>query len=176
MLAIRANSEGGVMQAIFGLIGVLVGACLTLIQNIWLEWRARGRHAHYLAICVVIALDKYIEDCADVAMDDGLSQGQTNEKGHHEIQVSSPPAPTFAPDLDWKSIDHKLAYRLLSLPNYAQAADRIIGFAWENAFPPDFDELFEERQYQYAKLGLAAFALAQELRREYDISAQSFGD
>src|SRR5438105_541965 len=49
-------------------------------------------------------------------------------------------------------------YRLLSMPNEAEAADRKIGFAWQYAAgPPDFEEYFEERQDQYAKLGLAAF-------------------
>lgn len=149
------------MQAIFGLIGVVIGGFLTLLRDTWSEWRARRRHARYLAIRVVIALDRYVEKCADVATDDGLSQGQPNADGYLEEQVALPPAPTFPPDLDWKSIDHDLAYRLLSLSNEAEAADRTIGFASENAFPPDL----EERQYQYAKLGLAIFALTQELER-----------
>lgn len=156
-------------QAIFGLIGVIVGAFLTLLRDTWSEWRARRRHARYLAIRVVIALDKYVENCADVATDDGLSQGQRNADGYLEEQVELPSAPTFPQDLDWKSIDHELTYRLLSLSNEAEAANRAIGFAWENAFPPDFEEAFEERQYQYAKLGLATFALTQELREKYGI-------
>jgi hypothetical protein len=140
------------------------------------EWRARQRHARYLAIRVVIALDKYVENCADVATDDGLSQGQRNADGYLEEQVALPPAPTFPQDLDWKSIDHELAYRLLSLSNEAETANRMIGFASENSFPPDFEEVFEERQYQYAKLGLATFALTQELREKYDIHPQKLGE
>lgn len=162
-------------QAIFGLIGVIIGGLLTLARDTWSEARTRRRHARYLAIRVVIALDRYVESCAAVATDDGLSQGQRNQQGYLEPQVSLPPAPTFPPDLDWKSIDHELTYRLLSLPNDADAANRMIGFSWENAFPPDFEEAFEERQYQYAKLGLATFKLTQELRQTYDIGAPQPG-
>lgn len=162
-------------QALFGLIGVIIGAFLTLLRDNWSERRSRERHARYLAIRVVIALDRYVESCADVATDDGLSQGQPNTDGYLEEQVALPSAPTFPEDLDWKSIDHGLAYRLLSLSNEAAAANRTISFASENAFPPDFEEFFEERQYQYAKLGLAAFALTQALREKYDIHPQKLG-
>lgn len=41
----------------------------------------------------------------------------------------------FSDDLDWKSIDHALMYRLLSLPSEADIANRMIGAASEHAFP-----------------------------------------
>ena len=163
-------------QAIFGLIGVFVGGLLTWFRDAWSDGRTLKRHARYLAIRVVCVLDKYVQDCADVATDDGLCQGQRNERGYLEAQVSKPPPPTFPQDLDWKSIDHELTYRLFSLQNESEAADRMISFASENAFPPDFEEVFEERQYQYAMLGLAAFALTQELRDKYTISARTPGE
>jgi hypothetical protein len=67
-------------------------------------------------------------------------------------------------------------YRLLSLPSEAETANRAIGAAWDYADPPDFDQAFEERQWRYAKLGLAAFAHTQELRRKYTIPTQELGD
>ena len=40
-----------------------------------------------------------------------------------------------------------------------------IDFEAEQAGPPDYEEFFEERQVQFAELGLAAAELADELRR-----------
>lgn len=156
-------------DAVFGLVGVIVGAVLTWFQSARSERKARDRDARYLAIRVVCVLDKYIENCAEVAADDGLCDGQRDEEGCLSPQVSPPPAPAFSDDLDWKSIDHELMYRLLSLPSEADAANRMISAAAEHAFPPDYEEVFEERQFQYARLGLTAFALTEAIRKKYGI-------
>lgn len=164
-------------EAIFGLVGVFVGAFLQWVQAAWLVGRDRERHARYLAIRVVCLLDKYVEDCAAVVDDDGLSYGQRDKDGYLRPQVVAPTAPTFPDDLDWKSIDHALMYRVLSMPNEAEAAARKIDFIWEYVSgPPDYEEVFEERQDQYSRLGLAAFALTQELRSKYGIPPQEFGE
>lgn len=156
-------------ELLSGLIGVFVGALLTLLREVWSDWRARARHARYLAIRVVCALDSYVESCADVASDDGLSQGQPNSEGYLEPQVSFPAAPAFSADLDWKSIESALMYRILSLPSQAETANRAIDAAWETSDPPDYEPGFEVRQDQYARLGLTAFGLTEELRTRYRI-------
>jgi hypothetical protein len=164
-------------DGVVGLLGVIVGAVLTWGHGTWSEWRERARHARYLAIRVVCILDKYIEDCVAVTLDDGYCEGRPGgEDGTAEPQVETPPPPAFPQDLDWKCIDHELMYRLLSLPRDVEAANQRIVYASENAFPPDYDEAFEERQYQYAKLGLAAFALTEEIRKRYKIPLQETGD
>ncbi len=168
-------------QAVFGaavgIVGVVIGSFLTLLREIWSDSRMRTRHARYLAIRVVCILDKYVENCAEVVADDGLCEGRRDEQGCLQAQVSTPPPPAFPEGLDWKSIDHALMYRLLSVPNQAEAADRKIDFVWQYvAGPPDLEEFFEERQDQYATLGLAAFALTQEMRAKYDIPRQTLGE
>jgi hypothetical protein len=163
-------------EAIFGLAGVAVGALLAWFQAAWSDRKERQRHARYLAIRVVCVLDKYVENCAAVVSDDGLRDGQRDEEGCLAPQVDEPSPPAFPEDLEWKSIEHGLMYRLLSLPSEAEAAARMIGAASEHAFPPDYEEAFEERQYQYARLGLAAFALTKEIRKEYGIPPKELGD
>lgn len=168
-------------QALFvasvGIIGVVIGAFLTLLREVWSDSRMRARNARYLAIRVVCILDKYVENCAEVVSDDGLCDGQRDEQGCLQAQVATPSPPVFPEGLDWKSIDHALMYRLLSMPNEADAANRKINFTSQYvAGPPDFEEYFEERQDQYATLGLAAFALTQEMRTKYGIPAQSLGE
>lgn len=160
-------------QALFGLIGVAVGAFLGIFRDLLSDWRTRRRNARYLAIRIVCVLDKYVEDCAEVSTDDGLCHGQRDENGYLQAQVPYPAPPSFPQDLDWRSIEHNLMYRLLSIPNEAEAANSKIDFVEQQiAFPPDFEEFFEERQDQYSKLGLNAYALTEELRQQYGIPAR----
>ena len=162
--------------AIFGLVGVALGAVLTLIREWWFQSRKDRKDAEYLAVVVSCELDTYAARCADVVADDGLSYGQTDEDGYHRIQVC---APMFVPNemkVEWKSLPAKLMYRILDLPNRATEASHRVNDAFEYAAtPPDFDEGFEERHLQYATLGLEAAALAKVLRnreglpqKEYD--------
>jgi hypothetical protein len=162
-----------VTGAIFGLVGVFVGAFLTWFKDAWSDRRMRGRHARYLAIRIVCILDGYMKSCADVVYDDGLCEGQPNEQGFVEPQVPLPPTLTFPEDLDWKSIEHALMYRLLSMPSEIEAANHMIDAAWNYGDP---EAHIEERQYQYAKLGLASFALTKEIRSKYDIPSKDLGE
>ncbi|MBC9794945.1 hypothetical protein [Sinomicrobium weinanense] len=71
-------------------------------------------YAHFNPFLVVYyirflhILDKFVEDCADVIGDDGLSFGQRTPEGYLEPQVKVPGAPIFPEDVDWKSIEHEL--------------------------------------------------------------------
>jgi len=161
-------------EAIFGLLGVLIGAGLTWFQTYWLNRQERNRSARYLAIRVACLLDKYVEDCAAVVKDDGLSFGQRNSEGYLEPQVKAPSAPVYPDDIDWKSIDHEMMYKLLSFPSDVEGAEGIIRAAWDLANPPDFEEWFEERAFWHAQFGLAAFKLAEELSNEYGIQKKTY--
>jgi hypothetical protein len=160
-----------------GLTGVFVGSVLSGFRDAWSARRTRAEHARYLAIRVVCVLDRYVGKCAEVVDDDGLSYGQRPNEGYLEAQVRTPDAPKFPDDLDWKSIEQTLAYKLLSMSNEAEAADGRIDFVSEYvAGPPDFDEYFEERRDQYSKLGLAAFTITQKLREKNKLPAQELGE
>lgn len=164
-------------EAVFGLVGVLIGVFSTWGQSWWSERRSTGRAAHYLAVRVVCVLDQYVERCAEVVSDDGLSFGQRNPDGCLEPQVPLPGPPMFPEDVDWKSIGHDLMYRLLAMPAEVEEADQAIEFVGSVvAFPPDYDEFFEERSYQYGRIGLKASALADELRKIYRIPQRERGD
>ena len=56
-------------------------------------------------------------------------------------------------------------YEVLNLPVDVEKANSKISGAFEHATPPDFDEGFEERQYQYSCLALKALNIATELRK-----------
>lgn len=152
-------------QAIIGLVGVLVGAFLTVFKEWWFKKSDRQRSREYLAIRVVCILDQLLDECMDVVSDDGLWYGQRDPDGHLAPQVDTPELNFDALAVDWESLPADLAYEILGLPGLIKVADRYISGASEHAFPPDYEEAFEERQFQYAQLGLKVSGLSQRLRR-----------
>jgi hypothetical protein len=153
---------GPVISGLFAFVGVLVATALVP----WIRGHiSRKQAARYLGIRVVCILDKYVEDCAEVAAD----WGRENPEGYSESQVSAPRCPSYPVDLDWHSIDYTLMYDLLSLPTNAEKAAGFVSDAGEHADPPDFEGFFEARSSQYATLGLKAFDLTTKLRKAYRI-------
>ena len=163
-------------EAIFGLIGVLIGSFIPWLQSYWNDRQANKKNGRYLAIRVVCVLDKYLEDCVEVIKDDGLSYGQRDKNGCLSPQVKAPGAPVFPDDVDWKSIEHELMYKILSLPAEVESADRLIKATSDIAGPPDFEEWFEERKFHYSQFGLIAYALSDELCNKYSIQKKIYND
>ncbi|KAB7738427.1 hypothetical protein F2P47_17235 [Parvibaculum sedimenti] len=155
-------------QSFWALIGVVVGAFLTTGKDFLFDWRAQTRSRTYAAIRLVCVFDVYAEECANVAADEG--EYTRDEQGQEvcEISIQNPTLSAFADDIDWKSLDPKLIYRVLNFPIEVAQAERAIRFVYsEIAFSPDYEEGFEERQLRYAELGLAAHDIAEALRRKY---------
>jgi hypothetical protein len=155
-------------QAVIGFVGVIVGTLATIGYAWWSERTSLRRQARYLAVRVVCILDKFTDDCASVAGDDGLCRGETRPDGCHQVQVPDPAPPAFPEDLNWQSIDCNLMYRILSLPNAMDGVVRLLSSDDDLDTPP-YDEYFEERQLQYAGLGLDVSQLAQTIRAAYAI-------
>lgn len=164
-------------SAVFGLIGVLVGSFLAIAKEWYFHSRKDRKDAEYLSIQVSCALERYVARCADVVADDGLCCGQPDEDGYSRIQVSPP---TFEPEslkVEWKSLPASLMYEILDFPYKAEIASQKVDGAFEYAAtPPDFDEGFEERQIQYANLGIAASELAAKLRKHVGLPPREPGE
>jgi hypothetical protein len=165
------------IEAVIGFVGVVIGAIIAGAKDLWADWRFRRKNAQYLAIRIVSILDRYIEGCTEVVSDDGLYHGQPNADGCRQIQVSTPKFDIQSIDVDWKAIPVNLMYDILSFPNFVDAANHRIGDAFEYAADsPDYEEGFEERQYQYAILGLKSSSLADKLRSTYGIPAREYDE
>lgn len=162
----------GLISAGSGLGGVIVGTVLPWILDRW----NNKRRARYLAIRVVCILDEFLDQCTSIVGDDGLSDGQRNADGSLEPQVAQPKGLPLPSDVDWRSIDHNLMYKILALPSRIDADKRSISFAVKHSFAPDYNEFFEERQYRYACLGLDVFTLTEGIRTTYEIPRQESGD
>jgi len=163
-------------EAIFGLVGVLLGSGISWFQSDWTNRRATKKNARYLAIRIVCILDKFIEDCTAVVKDDGLFEGQRDSEGCLQPQVKTPAPPDYPDDVDWKSIDHELMYRILSLPSEIADGDRLISGTWDIASPPDYSEWFDERKFYYCHFGLTAYKLSSDLIKEYGIKMKTYNN
>jgi hypothetical protein len=153
-------------KAAFGLVGVALGFSLTIIKEWWFEKRKNQKTIEFLSIQVVCMLDRFINGCVDVVQDDGLFQGQYHSDGCCHPVVTQPTIEPEKLDVEWKVLPAVLMYEILNFPNEVESANNRIDAEFEfSAFPPDYDEGFEERQYQYALLGLKAYDLAFKLRK-----------
>lgn len=159
-------------SGIASLIGVVVGSTLTLGKDWLMLWKKDRKDLVLLAIQVAAQLEKFAADCASVAGDDG----EEDEHGLTHTSVASPKFDVKAHDVEWKVVRPDLLLRILDLPYQVELADGAISVTADFADAPDYWEYFEERQYQYAGLGIGAAALAAELRGVASIQGRPKGE
>ena len=97
------------VEAIFGLIGVIIGSFLTIAKDSVVAWKQRNEDGSYSAIRIIGILQEYVDHCVDVVQDDGTSHGQPagrTEDGeeYYVAQVRTPAPPDFPDDIAWKSL------------------------------------------------------------------------
>jgi hypothetical protein len=159
---------------IFGLVGIVLGSLLSaifsVVRELYAESRSKKKEAEYLAIRMICIFDSFMGGCASVVGDDGLYHGQTDAEGFSRIQVTPPQLDVQLEDVNWKSFPPELMYEILYFPNLIKDAESYIDSTFEHAAsPPDYSEGFEERQYQYSKLGIMASELTTKLREKYRV-------
>ncbi|WP_167631641.1 hypothetical protein [Mariprofundus ferrooxydans] len=160
-----------------GLLGVVLGVSLTVAKEWWFDSRKSKKEAEYLCIHIVCMLERFAGKCIDVVYDDGLFQGQPDKDGRRHIQVSLPDFEPESVDVEWKSLPAKLMYEILNLPSDIEIANAQINGVFEYVTsPPDYEEGFEERQYQYATLGIKSLNLAAKLRKHVGLPKREVGD
>lgn len=152
-----------IITALASIAAALGGVSLTHHFTRRREERAaaarRDSERLFIATELVFLLEQFAEACASVATD----QGYLNQD---RITVPETTVPNLSYDAvtgDWRALSAKLMYRIRELPVIQREADRAIDAA--EAYPPDYDEFFEVRQYQYIRLGLKAIIQARRLRQ-----------
>ena len=113
----------------------------------------------FIATELVFLLEQFAQESAAVATDDGYE----NQNGRTVPAKKYPVLNISAITGDWRVLPAKLMYRIRELPVMQGEADRTVNEA--ELIPPDYDEFFEARQYQYTRLGLKALIQARRLRR-----------
>ena len=153
-------------SAIFGLIGVVVGALLATAKDWWFDYRRRRKNLEYLSIRVVSIFDHFVAGCIEVCRDDGLAHYSRDEHGCKVPQVDTPKLELSAIDVDWKSLPSSLMYEILNFPTLVDNANSYISSIVEFvAGPPDYEEFFEGRAEKFSELGLRAMEISTNLRK-----------
>lgn len=169
-------------EAVFGLVGVIVGSALTIAKDSFAAWRQRKQEGSYSAIRLICILHEYADQCIDVVQDNGTIHGipagvTTGGEDYYAAQVRQPAPPQYPDDIAWRSLPEALMHQVLGLPNKARTTDRYIdGQAEYVATPPDYSEFFDARQEGYAKIGYDALNLAEQLAEKYQIKATHEAD
>lgn len=160
--------------AYIGFGGVIIGASIGMGKDLLMVYLSRQKNATYLAVRISCLLDRYVAGCVEVVGDNGFSYGQIKAGAYAEALVSTPALKIQDMDVDWKVLPSNLMYEILSFPNFIEEADAVISSAFDHANPPDLSEGFEERQDQYAKLGIKAASLAKKLRDKYKLPKHEY--
>ena len=145
-------------EVFYGFLGVLVGALIPLAKEEFHRYRSRKERALYLAARVICILDEYIDKCEEVVQDNGGADGYP--------AVDLLAAPDFPADIDWKTIDSKLMFRILGFSNKVHAKNWLIYYA---PYLPDDAEVYAVRQTSYAELGLQAIEIIEDLKKLFNL-------
>lgn len=161
------------LAAVSGFTGVIVGSGMSWLQATHSQRKSIKAEQVYLAIKISFILDRFVDTCVEVVRDDGTYRGRTDQNGYLSAQVSTPSFDPLTLDVNWKSLPGTLMYELWQLSSKIEDADHYIGYASENANPPDFEEYFEARIEKYSELGLEAIRLTEKLRLLAELPAKS---
>lgn len=154
------------ISAGIGLLGVALGAFLTYWREHLTQRKKDKKDLSYLAALVSAQLDRFVSGCCAVVGDEGLDRGNRDEHGYRRPQVAVPTFDPLSLNVEWRSLPSALMFDILDMPYRIDVVNGGTSDTLEYAAePPDFELFFEQRQYEYAKLGLHAADMAKRLRK-----------
>lgn len=115
----------------------------------------------FIATELVFHLERFAELCVNLATDAGYE----DNSGITRFSVIAEDLSLSQISGDWRVLPRQLMYRIRELPVLQNSADRAISAAAAHDDPPDFDDTFYARRYQYAWLGLKTIILARRVRK-----------
>lgn len=165
-IAVAGVLLAALIAALSGVVGVALGAALTLLREVLMQRRKDQKDVAHLVGLVAGALERFSSACDDVAHDEGEYVYPPDEEPYRVDRTKDPEFSVDKLDVEWKALPADLMFKILDLPYRIDEAKRFIEGASEHAaFPPDFEEYYEQRRYRYAVLGADAGRLAASLRR-----------
>jgi len=146
------------------LIGVSAGWVLSVFTPAATRWLTRKRRRRALALLVCPVLDRFVADCQATIDDQGdWSEGPGSTR---HFSLPMPTGPEFPTEVDWTSINPKLANRILSLPLATLRAGQELGYLGDSVTPPEHEEAFAFRRERCSKLQHEAVSLSSALRKK----------
>lgn len=160
-----------------GLAVALIAGVTLFLLNWGREWLTahlkRKSEAEVLAFGLVTLFDKLISECADVVNDPLYEDQQT---GYWRSTVKHPEF-FFPENVTWSVFPKALQYRVRSIPNQIDVANRNIdSIAEYGDGPPDYSDAFEESKLRFGMIGLEACLINRILATEYDVPVLDRGD
>lgn len=156
------------------LLGVILTLIVTNLKEVISAFLKRKAERAHVTVQLVLLLDQFASECASVAGDDGTWHGQRDQDGRLHAQVDEPRLDYSGIKGEWKSLWPDLIYQVHDLALQQTYADKTIRNDFDESFPPDDDLPFETRRYEYARLGLKAYALASHLRDRADLPTRTW--
>lgn len=133
--------------------------------------RANGEATRNLAMQSVLAIDDLVGACYIAAHD--YPEYDVDEPENFFLH-SDDPVLVLPKDADWSLLNRDLADEIRWLPNRLRnVRDALESIEIE---PPDFNDLFEHRQDDYARLGLRAMDLVERICSEHQLPLPSRPD
>ena len=157
---------GDYVSGLLSLLGAFAGA--PLAARLHRSWIAKDleKDAHYLAVRAIPVLNKFVSECAAVAADDGLVDGQLDQQGRLQLQTKLPEFPIDSLEVNWKALPKSMMSSLLGFNGAIDLAKDWLSGPSEHWGE---DEYVEERRFQFSELGLKAATIADDLRKKYDV-------
>ena len=151
------------------LVGVSAGWVLSVFTPGATRWLTRKRRCRALALLVCPILEQFMLAC-QAAIDD---EGRRRKSNRHP-SVPMPTGPEFPAEVDWTSIDPRLANGILWLRSSAIRADHELRYLEEELHDPPENELwFSYRRERCRKLLKEASLLSVALREAAGLPAAS---
>lgn len=166
-LRLQASDEFGrtILTVSGALIAVALGAFLGTFKDVFIESGKRKRLAWLSAVRLSVILDKYVDHCAENVQD----TGEYDHEGVRHTRVRQPNL-EYPSDLGWTSLHRQLLYAGFKLKAEHDSVENSLEFVGsEIAFPPDYEEYYEEKSVMFSEQGLAALELIRSLKDHYDV-------
>lgn len=157
----------GLMTGGIALTGIWLTHWFTLKREKLASEDRLQREHYFIATELVFLLERYADECAGVATDDG----EYDASGERDTVTALPVLTLDDVKGDWRVLPGLLMFRIRELLMLQHESKRMIAGAAEYDTPPDYKCYFQERQYQYARLGLKAIIQARRLRKSAGLPA-----
>lgn len=161
-----------IVGAAIALLAVAFGALLNGFKDLFVESSKRKRLAWLTAMRLTVILDRYVDECATHATDDG----EYNNEGKLNLRYPEPDL-VYPEDLAWTSLKKQIMYGAFSLQVRHNGTISTLNFtASEIALDPDRTEYFAEKGEMISRRGLDALELIRKIKKKYRVPTAERGN